>query len=415
MGKTALALVTSACYSANIVPPSALVGATDSSTLQLTELFYDCGRDLRLAANWPQLKRWHFVTLEPGRTQYPLPQDFNSPVPFTQFDQVNQWEMFGPLTDADWSWTTYGFSAGDSRRRFRIFGCDNNPADTRGQFYVGPTPQDADAGEFVCFEYYSRSWLTPPLWTASETVAQNIWRTSCGNNYKKTDASSEVGSTIAPNAANGVGQDGGVWWLAISASAWGATTAYQAGAYVTNGGNLYQAMDSGTSAGSGGPTGTDEDTEVTDSGVSWLYRASSTWAVYTTYAVGDHVVKGSNRYRCVQGPFATNSLKSGANGPDWTVSSGVTSVPDGSITWAYQPSAYEALVGDTDLCLFDDELMISGLKWRFMRARGMEYTALEAEYNKMKNRSASRWNPGRVLNLAGGRTRRAVNYAEGSW
>ena len=132
--------------------------------------------------------------------------------------------------------------------------------------------------------------------------------------------------------------------------------------------------------------------------------------------MGDHVILSSNRYRCVQGPFATGSFKSGATGPNWTVSSSVTSVPDGSITWAYQPSAYEALLGDTDLCLFDDELMIAGLKWRFMRARGMQYADLEREYQILKSRAAARWNPGRILSLTGPKPRNWwPNIPEGSW
>jgi uncharacterized phage protein gp47/JayE len=61
--------------------------------------------------------------------------------------------------------------------------------------------------------------------------------------------------------------------------AWAGTHAYALGALVTNGGNVYQCTDLGTSAGSGGPTGTDRETEVTDGGCKWRYLGEGTGAV----------------------------------------------------------------------------------------------------------------------------------------
>lgn len=52
-------------------------------------------------------------------------------------------------------------------------------------------------------------------------------------------------------------------------SAWVANTVYAAGARVTNGNNLYQCQTGGTSAGSGGPTGTG--TSITDNGCVWSF------------------------------------------------------------------------------------------------------------------------------------------------
>lgn len=55
-----------------------------------------------------------------------------------------------------------------------------------------------------------------------------------------------------------------------AASAWQASTAYALNAYVTNGGRVYQATTGGTSAGSGGPTGTGSG--ISDNTVVWAYR-----------------------------------------------------------------------------------------------------------------------------------------------
>lgn len=52
-------------------------------------------------------------------------------------------------------------------------------------------------------------------------------------------------------------------------SAWAATTAYTVGQRVSNGGNVYNCTTAGTSAGSGGPTGTGG--SITDGSVVWAY------------------------------------------------------------------------------------------------------------------------------------------------
>ena len=55
----------------------------------------------------------------------------------------------------------------------------------------------------------------------------------------------------------------------LCSDAWQASRAYAVGDQVTNGGNLYRATVAGTSAGSGGPTGTGA--SITDGGVTWTF------------------------------------------------------------------------------------------------------------------------------------------------
>lgn len=56
-------------------------------------------------------------------------------------------------------------------------------------------------------------------------------------------------------------------------AAWAASTAYALGALVTNGGNLYKVTTAGTSAGSGGPTGTGA--TIADNTVVWAYVSAA--------------------------------------------------------------------------------------------------------------------------------------------
>ncbi len=59
----------------------------------------------------------------------------------------------------------------------------------------------------------------------------------------------------------------------IAAPAWAISTAYTAGDCVVNGGNVYQCTNSGTSAGSGGPTGTG--TGIVDGGCIWDFYTAA--------------------------------------------------------------------------------------------------------------------------------------------
>lgn len=61
---------------------------------------------------------------------------------------------------------------------------------------------------------------------------------------------------------------------AVGPSAWAISTAYTIGQLVTNGGNVYQCVWAGTSAGSGGPSGTDE--RIVDNTTVWKYQNSGT-------------------------------------------------------------------------------------------------------------------------------------------
>lgn len=410
MGLTALQLVQSAAYETNTPAPSALVGATDSYTLQQLNLFYATGRELRQARCWPQLKRQHMVFLTPGRERYPLPRDFYAALPATHWDQGNKWQMQGPLSDGNWNYRLYGYVTIENRKAFRVFGPDINPNDGQGQLQINPVPGDAQFGVPLTFEYLSKSWLLPPSWSSGGSVSASAYVNSCGNIY-----SHSVGTTcgtVPPNAANGVGRDGAVFWLYVLPPAWVTATGYNAGDYVTNGGNTYRATTAGVSTGTG-PSGTSD--EITDGTVVWEYITITTWAPYTEYGVGDHVTLSGNLYRCVTvNVQGNNTAKSGATGPTW----GTNVVTDGLLNWTYVSTAYESILSDSDLCLFDDELMICGLKWRFLRARGLQYEDQLNEYDTMKRSAVSRWNAGMRLSMGGGGLfpgGLAPSIAEGNW
>jgi hypothetical protein len=403
MATTVLSLIQRACKRAMLTAPSALTTATDAPTLQLIELFYETGEELRNTRCFPQLKRKYRFPLVSQRTQYTIPQDFYAAVPFTNWDEANRWENLGPLSDAHWSYRTYGYATIENRKGFRIFGPDINPSSTRGQFMINPTPGASSAGLMVSYEYFSRSWLLPPNWAASTNYTLNSSYVNVnGNIYRCATAGTNSSGTVPPTVGfNGEGQDGGVFWTVLATSAWTSGTLYAPGEYVTNGGNLYVCTTGGTSAGSGGPTGA-ASTSITDNTVSWSYCSAGSWTGETAYAGGAFIKISSTYYKnTTPGIFANGTAVSGKNQPTWTISTTTFKETDGSTSWNYQFVPYEAIITDSDLCLFDDDIMIAGLRWRFLQANRREYEDYKADYYRMVDNAQSRLNEGRSTNMAG--------------
>lgn len=84
------------------------------------------------------------------------------------------------------------------------------------------------------------------------------------------------------------------YWVAEAVAAWAALTVYTAGAVRRNGGLVYTCTTGGTSAASGGPTGTAS--SITDGTVVWAYSypnteavppASESWTDTTDYVLYD--------------------------------------------------------------------------------------------------------------------------------
>lgn len=418
---TVLSLVQSAAYESQVDAPSTLVSLTNTSDLQILNLFYAVGRDLRQCNCWPQLKRQHTIYLQAGRNQYPLPNDFFSALPDTYWDQQNRWAMRGPLSDAGWNYRRYGYVTVENRKAFRVFGPDmasSSNLGQGGQVMIDPIPGASSAGQAITFEYLSKNWINPPAFAASTSYTTASYVTVNGNIYKS--ASSASSGSAAPSVGfNGVGKDGGVYWMVLYTPAWVLSTLYAPGDYVTNGGNLYVCTTGGTSASSGGPSGTGS-SSITDGTVSWSYCASSSWTGQTTFAAGSFIKISSTYYKAVTPPNTLSSAQiTGKVQPNWSVATPTTtpvwSQSDGTVTWNYFSNPYESIILDTDTCLFDDDIMILGLKWRFLQAKRQEFADFQAEYELKKKRAVSRWNAGQRIDLAGGSVGRIINVPEGSF
>lgn len=292
----------------------------------------------------------------------------------------------GPTTDAEWNLRVNGVDFTDNVKAYRMFGTGGR------QFKINPVAGDGDAGTVLSFDYISRSWLQPPPWTASEaSLTQNLYRSANGIIYKKTDSGSDTAGTTRPTMEFGEGQDGSCRWLALSASSFQNTTLYRAGDYFLGGARLYRVTVGGTSA-STTPTSTTEDTDLTSGTVTYRYHSSPAWAGQTDYATGDYVLISSQYYRCEVGG------KSGSVSLTWSP----TVFLDNTIDWTFQDIAYEVALVDTDFQVFDEELMIAGLRAKLFEARGLGASDLVATYERLKKVAVGRWNAGMILDFAAG-------------
>lgn len=177
-------LIRAACYELNIpAPTGAVTTATDAGTLQLRNLFYSVGRELRNKRYWPQLKHTHTITLTSGRAAYPLPEDFFAAIPFTHTDRTNHREMLGPVSDQYWNERLYEYASSETYRAYRIFGPDDSKYSLGGQFKVDPTPTSEDV---ISFDYISKSWISPPRWILFTPIGFSQYRSASGNIYRAT-------------------------------------------------------------------------------------------------------------------------------------------------------------------------------------------------------------------------------------
>lgn len=78
----------------------------------------------------------------------------------------------------------------------------------------------------------------------------------------------------------------------------------------------------------------------------------------------------------------------------------------------------EAIVADTDVCAFDDDLMILGLRSKWNQAKGLDYADLQADYANRVSAAQARFAGNKIINMYPSGPLAAglfPNIAEGNW
>lgn len=285
-----------ASIGASAIPTSITANASDAN--QIRAFILEESQYLRSQLFFPQCKKLYTFTLEEGRTKYPLPQDFYAPLNRTLWDNTNQWELNGPLSDQEFRMLQVRDYGSAPTYAFRIIGGDGNPETIGGQFEIYPTPATGSLNT-LSYEYIAKGLFQPKYWQPS--------------------------------------------------------TAYTSGTYVSSSGNVYLCDTNGTSS--------------------------------TT-----------------------------------PISGVTTNITDGTTRWDYVASPYEAITADTDLSIFDDDIMISGLKWRYLMSKTQPVgdfnpsTGIPVLHEKLVKNAVGRWNGNKVISLMGGSRRRGFATTPiGSW
>lgn len=111
------------------------------------------------------------------------------------------------------------------------------------------------------------------------------------------------------------------------------------------------------------------------------------WVTSTVYTAG--AIRSGNGYVYRTAAGGT----SGATRPSW--STGTQS--DGTVSWTvyteeYPITASNTNLNDDDLCLFDDDLMIEGMRWAYYRAKKQEYEQERSDWEQMVKSAYARFN-----------------------
>lgn len=128
---------------------------------------------------------------------------------------------------------------------------------------------------------------------------------------------------------------------------------------------------------------------------NWIWPRD--WVASTGYTTGDIRSGNGNIYR------ATTTGTSGATRPSHT--SGTAS--DGGVSWIVYREPFlctpaNGALNDSDLCLFDQDLMVDGMVWAYKRAKGQEYLQLKQDWENQVKSAYARYNAPVRINLADG-------------
>lgn len=135
------------------------------------------------------------------------------------------------------------------------------------------------------------------------------------------------------------------------------------------------------------PTGPDNVTQYVIGYISRNYFWPQAWVANTAYTLGLIRTGVANMYIC------TTAGTSGTTRPSVTTGT----VTDGTAVWTVYTEPYP-LTADTDFSIFDDEIMIEGMRWFWYQSKKQQYEDIRADWEGMVRVEMSRAFAGAVVN-----------------
>lgn len=132
------------------------------------------------------------------------------------------------------------------------------------------------------------------------------------------------------------------------------------------------------------------------------------WTPSTVVALNSYISANGNIYK-----YTTGGTTNATTAPSHT--SGT--VADGTAQALYISAPYETVIANTDQSLFDEDIVILGLKAKWYQMKGLEYEPLQAEFQSKIDQADARWNGSYIgsFNRAGRFIRRYGPSTAGGW
>lgn len=127
---------------------------------------------------------------------------------------------------------------------------------------------------------------------------------------------------------------------------------------------------------------------------NWIWPRD--WVTATPYVTGD--IRSGNGYVYIAATDGT----SGSVRPNW--SSGTQDDGTPNVSWTTYTEPYlcnpgNAALNDDDICLFDEDLMLEGMRWAWLRAKQLDYQQERADWEMAVRGAASRFNGPQRINV----------------
>lgn len=166
-----LAIIQNVCDEIGFAKPTAVVGSSEETAIQMLALANRSGKQLakrgKGIGGWSVLQTEHTFTTTDGTAEYALPSDYGYLIDDTLWDRANFWKLTGPVSPNEWQRIKSGVlasSAGPHRRvRIRPSASSNVKA-----LFVEPTP--STTGDTLVYEYVSDQWCQ-----SSGGTGQSAW------------------------------------------------------------------------------------------------------------------------------------------------------------------------------------------------------------------------------------------------
>lgn len=129
------------------------------------------------------------------------------------------------------------------------------------------------------------------------------------------------------------------------------------------------------------------------------------WAASTVYGAGVYVNVSGNIYYTSAGGTSSTTAPTATSG----------SITDGTVTWTYYSSPYETILADTDLVIFDDDIVKLGLRAKYIEEKGGDYALARDEFQRKLDIAKARFPTSQIGSMADSRQIATYRLPSRSW